>query len=297
MASLVNNGWPQPIWPMNPVALSVIVCMAPGHEDNLAQCLSVLTKQTLPHWEVIVVDDGSSAGITICQNWQNRLRLGYHWRENDCCPSRSRNIGVHHARSRNLVFIDADVLLNPFALQHYLAYLSQPGEQIYYGYYGREPLVSRSLWFGESSVHWWDERYQFCDNGQPMLKAEVFYQPYHYGWSGNFGIHKDTFLQLKGFNESFMGWGREDNEFAIRATQAGIPLHFTLDPWGEHLCHSIDDRFNRLSQAMAAQKDNLLVALGPVTVTAETKYYATEFQGQALTKIIDTHYQPLATMA
>lgn len=271
--------------------LSLIICMAPGHDDNLGRCLKLLAQQEHRDWEVLIIDDGSSNGEKVCAPFRTKYPLAYHWRQNDCCPARSRNLGAKLAQHPGLVFIDADVLLNPFALAAYASYLSQPGGQIYYGYYGREPTLAQSLWYPQHPAHWWDERYLLDPQGWPELKEDVLHHPWHYAWSGNFGILKSTYERIQGFNEAFMGWGREDNEFALRALHVGVQLNFTLDPWGEHLWHSIEDRFNRMSQAMAPVKDRLFGQLPPLKTIPPTHYYATDFQKQAMARIIAAHYQ------
>lgn len=271
--------------------LSLIICMAPGHANNLVRVLNLLVQQKHRDWEVLILDDGSIDGEAVCSPFRSVYPLTYHWRENDCCPARSRNLGAKLAQYPGLVFIDADVLLNPFALAYYSTYLNQPGRHIYYGYYGREPRLAHSLWYSVHPAHWWDERYILDPQGWPELKEEVLHHPWHYAWSGNFGILKSTFESIQGFNEAFIGWGREDNEFALRASQADIQLNFTLDSWGEHLWHSIEDRFNRLSQSMAPVKDRLFGQFSPLKSFPPAHYYATDFQKQAMAKIIAEHYQ------
>ncbi len=38
----------------------------------------------------------------------------------------------------------------------------------------------------------------------------------------NMGFYKDDLLAVNGFNEDFIGWGREDSEIAIRLFKYGL---------------------------------------------------------------------------
>ena len=59
----------------------------------------------------------------------------------------------------------------------------------------------------------------------------------------NFSFFKRDCIDVNGFNEDFVGWGREDSEFAIRLTNSGIKrknLKFSAVAY--HLFHSQHDR-------------------------------------------------------
>lgn len=61
----------------------------------------------------------------------------------------------------------------------------------------------------------------------------------------NFSVHRDAVLAVNGFNEAFVGWGREDSEFAARLCALGLsrkdPLFSALV---FHLWHPENSRNN-----------------------------------------------------
>lgn len=241
------------------VNLSVIICTSPGREANLADCLGMLRRQDYADFEVLVVDDGSVPDHAHTQRILAEFNHQYHWRPNDCCPSRSRNMGARMAQGPFLIFIDADILLNPMALSAYAYWLSQPPLQshLLYGYYGQMiHSFAPSIWFPETVVLWEDARFQFNrELGELAIEPNLGIDLPRWCWSGNMGIRKTTFEHMGGFNESFIGWGREDSEFALRALLQGNQIHFTLDTWAEHQVHTRQEPFHTMSPAMTAQKD------------------------------------------
>jgi GT2 family glycosyltransferase len=57
-------------------------------------------------------------------------------------------------------------------------------------------------------------------------------------YGGNFGIWRRDFEAVNGFNEEFVGWGCEDDEFRVRLVRAGIRLRTIIrDAPTYHLWH------------------------------------------------------------
>ena len=60
---------------------------------------------------------------------------------------------------------------------------------------------------------------------------------YHLFWSLTFGCYATTFQKIGGFDESYVGYGGEDTDFAFRARRAGVPF-FLADARCYHQHHS-----------------------------------------------------------
>jgi len=60
-------------------------------------------------------------------------------------------------------------------------------------------------------------------------------------WSLVFGIHRDRFNELGGFDEAFTGYGGEDTDFGYRAKHAGVSLIFMGGPGAFHQHHIVFD--------------------------------------------------------
>lgn len=224
---------------------SVIVCTSPGREHNLQGCLSLLAQQRTDFpFEVIVSDDGSEGAEAVCARVQN-LPLRYIGRANDRCISRSRNLGARAAWGQMLVFLDSDVLLCPEGLAAYAAVLPQGG--IWYGYFGshQRHWQAPSCLLPGARIQWADPR--FVDaQGRLYPQPQVLTSPHENAWSGNFALWRRDYYALQGFDEDFVGWGGEDLDFAWRARQQGYALHFTLEAWGEHQPHPLQEPFHTL---------------------------------------------------
>jgi GT2 family glycosyltransferase len=60
-------------------------------------------------------------------------------------------------------------------------------------------------------------------------------------WSLAFGIRRDRFEALGGFDEEFTGYGAEDTDFGFRAREAGTESLFMGGPGAFHQYHGVVD--------------------------------------------------------
>jgi glycosyltransferase involved in cell wall biosynthesis len=104
---------------MNPV-VSIIVPLY-NRVDLVAQTIASVQGQTYPHWELIVVDDGSTDGANLVAqayaHRDERIKLCYRDREPKGAPT-CRNIGVEKSTGSYVIFLDSDDMLAPFCLEH-----------------------------------------------------------------------------------------------------------------------------------------------------------------------------------
>jgi glycosyltransferase involved in cell wall biosynthesis len=93
-----------------------------NRKDLLRETLNSLAKQTYPsdHFEIIVVDDGSTDGTASIVAEVFPFILRYFWQSNQGDAS-ARNLGVQQSQADILVFLDDDILVEA----DYLTYLIQ----------------------------------------------------------------------------------------------------------------------------------------------------------------------------
>lgn len=79
--------------------------------EEIDDLLNSLTRQTYVHFEVIVVDDGSSIPCEpIVNAYNNRLRIRYFYIENSG-PGLARNQGVRYAEGEIVIVLDSDCIV------------------------------------------------------------------------------------------------------------------------------------------------------------------------------------------
>lgn len=225
--------------------ISVIITTSNNRNQNLENCLIALTLQYFQDFEVIVVDDGSSSDMKkVIEKFVDKLNIYYIWRDNDKCPGRSRNMGADFSSYDSLVFLDSDILLNKTALYHYnrLFTIYKDKKVSFWGKYGSfsENIpynLSLSDIIPEIKVVKEDIRWTQMDDESRNFR------PFKYCWSGNFGLSKNIFNQVNGFNEKFIGWGLEDCEFAFRLELERVEIIFVEEVWGENQPHPMDEDF------------------------------------------------------
>lgn len=91
----------------------VISCY--NHEDYLGEAIESVLAQTYPHFEVIVVDDGSTDRSWEVAREFSRVRC--FKQDNQGTPAATRNRGLQESRGEYVVFLDGDDRLLPQALE------------------------------------------------------------------------------------------------------------------------------------------------------------------------------------
>ncbi|MDF2607276.1 MAG: N-acetylglucosaminyltransferase [Bacillales bacterium] len=107
---------------MNPM-ISIIVPVY-NAEQHLERCISSLSNQKYPYFEIILINDGSSdnSGI-ICDDFLNKNKNIKVFHTKNCGVSNARNVGIENARGDYIQFVDSDDFINEY-------YISRMVEQI-----------------------------------------------------------------------------------------------------------------------------------------------------------------------
>jgi glycosyltransferase involved in cell wall biosynthesis len=94
-----------------PLVSVVIPCYNQAH--FLKEAIESVLKQSYPHYEIVVVDDGSTDETSEVAGSYERVRL---IRQENRGLAEARNTGIKHSEGDYLVFLDADDRLLPDAL-------------------------------------------------------------------------------------------------------------------------------------------------------------------------------------
>ncbi len=120
-----------------------IIIPVHNHTVELAACLASLKRQTFQDFEIIIVDDGSDVPIA---------GANARFEKNRGAPA-ARNEGFRHARGKFVMFLDADAILIPRALERLRAALDEHPETAFaysafdYGWkrFASRPFDARAL--------------------------------------------------------------------------------------------------------------------------------------------------------
>jgi glycosyltransferase involved in cell wall biosynthesis len=246
--------------------ISVIV-VTYNRKQHLRWCLEALGCQTLQHnlFEVIVVDDGgydnSVEEITQALERYPDLQLGYvHHPHDGWGLAKSRNEGARLSTGRCLVFIDADILLNPNALKAYARILHRNPHRVIGGYYKyllgmritltaiREwkPIWEMTLPEIDIPQHNYqllgtDVRQAHFEGGLTPVNLfadedKLYPNPYSL-LGGNIMVPRHIWNQTEGFDEFIAHYGGEDAEFSLQIADLGYQFSYSMSAGGCHMAH------------------------------------------------------------
>jgi len=186
---------------------------------TLIPLLESLKKQTLPDFEVILVDDGSTDGT---ENVVGQYDIQYHRMPERRGPAAARNYGAKLARSEWLVFTDADTLFADDTVERIDRSLQECTMDALVGTYAGKPA---NTGFMPRYKALWEA---LAIDGVLTAHNEKFV-PYT-AWAPRPGVvRKEVFERLGGFNESFHGADLEDIDLGYRMAAAGYRNYFVPD--------------------------------------------------------------------
>jgi glycosyltransferase involved in cell wall biosynthesis len=120
-------------------ALVSAIIIFRDEERFLAEAIESVLAQTYPHWELLLVDDGSTDRSTaIAHAYATRQPECIRYLEHDSHAnhgmSATRNLGLRNARGKYVGFLDADDVWEPHKLQEQVAVMeTHEGIDMVYG--------------------------------------------------------------------------------------------------------------------------------------------------------------------
>jgi GT2 family glycosyltransferase len=203
------------------VALSVIV---PFHKNvaHLTRCLVAIRAAQAESGspaELIVVGDGA---VDDCSALVTHLGGTLLSVPGPSGPAVARNRGATAAQGSLLLFIDADVVIEPAAIRRLLALFgAEPDVDAVFGAYDEEPedraFISQARNLAHSFVHQRSRR-----------DARTF-------WAGIGAVRAAAFASVGGFDERFTRPSVEDIDLGYRLRDAGYRIVLDHAVRGKHL--------------------------------------------------------------
>jgi glycosyltransferase involved in cell wall biosynthesis len=199
--------------------ISVIVPVRDGG-PTLGRALDAILSNDRHLYELIVVDDGSTddtreiaaaAGAKVVQNPRSRG------------PAAARNTGVEHARGDIVLFVDADVEVQPTTIERILArFDANPDLAALFGSYDDEPAADNFVSQYKNLLHHFIHQTAEARSGS--------------FWAGCGAVRRRVFLAVGGFHERlYQRPATEDIELGLRLWNGGFMVQLAADIQVKHL--------------------------------------------------------------
>jgi GT2 family glycosyltransferase len=195
-----------------------IVTIVKGRRKQLANLLYSIKDSTILPYDIQVVCMDNGDGVVT----PDGLNINLHVNKdtNELPLAAARNKGLATTKTDNVIFIDVDCIVSPTLFGNMLTALREKNIIAAYPLY---------LSIVPDNGNYADLKYRAIAHpgresipvGQPIDHLQF--------WSLVFAIQKQTFEQIGGFDETFIGYGAEDTDFAMQFHRAGVKLFFIPD--------------------------------------------------------------------
>jgi glycosyltransferase involved in cell wall biosynthesis len=203
-----------------------------NNSDVLDKVLDGLRHQTRPANEIIIADDGSGHETleTVRRSSRAFAQSLYHiWHEDrGFRAAEIRNKAILKSTGDYIILLDGDCIPTKYFIGDHLA-LAEKG----CFFQGKRVLINKGL--ANSFTHEYTKsalklmKYAFTlaiSNSHHLIRMSFFPALYSTRLSGirscNMGFFRKDIFAVNGFNQDFVGWGREDTELAIRFRGYGL---------------------------------------------------------------------------
>lgn len=180
--------------------------------------------------EIIVVDDGSTdetKALIKSMHTQSPVPLFHVWHKDEGFKlAEIRNKGAKEASGDVLIFIDGDMFLHPKFVDDHVSFSKEnqflQGSRVILDPKATEKVVGRDIYrlikFYEPGLR--NRLYAI----RSSFLARMHKSKNSYFWSirgCNMSVPRKLYEKINGFDSRFIGWGREDSEFAARLLNSG----------------------------------------------------------------------------
>jgi glycosyltransferase involved in cell wall biosynthesis len=229
--------------------------------DYLGRVLNAVSRQRVLPDEVLLADDGSENETkTAFSQWRTAqsFRCEHVWQEHQGFRrARILNQTIASSRGDYLVFLDGDTIPHPHFVADHRALAGK--SQFVQGH--------RAL-IGERAAAWFGKNDFFADRRRAVFQNQISGLKNSFRWpfairkikkrlrgvrGCNLAIWRADLIRVNGYNEAFVGWGREDSELAARLMNSGVRR---LDVRSQALCYHL--WHPPVSRAELAGNDELL---------------------------------------
>lgn len=241
---------------LNQSITTALIITTYNRPDALQAVLYSVLAQTQFPQQVIIADDGSDEAtrkvIEAFQQQNPPFVIKHAWQpDTGFRLAEARNRAIAMAETDYIVVIDGDMLLHPdFIADHQKAArkgLFVQGSRVMLTEQKTEkllanPTVYRQLkWYEKGLEKRLEKRLSALH--LPWLSAVILAKEFRHQYKAirgcNMAFFKDDALAINGFNNDFVGWGREDSEFVARFyNNGGKRANLKFGAIAYHLWHN-----------------------------------------------------------
>ncbi len=230
-----------------------VILSSYNRPDMLRKTLLSLTMQTVLPYEVIITDDGSKVDIPISlKDITSKLKykLKFIWQPDQGFRlSKSRNNAIREISGDYVIFSDQDIIhtrgyievfaknmkVNEFLTAFPVLLSKEQSDKvneksIISGEYldiitkGQVKIIRKQ--YIRDSFYYYQRKLILKNDHRPKVRG------------GYFGVHKKHIIEVNGFDENYVGWGWEDDDFNHRLYKSSVIGHTVFkDQFPIHLYH------------------------------------------------------------
>jgi glycosyltransferase involved in cell wall biosynthesis len=220
-------------------------------KEALELSIRSIFRQTRLPSEIIIADDGSNSDTRqLIESLQkiSPVNIVHSWQQNKGFRlSRSRNKALSIAQGNYIIFIDGDILIEKnFIADHIDAarenYLIQGSRVLLNAAATSKAISKKELCFCLTDPG--------VENRKNCIRSPLLSKLFSFSSKGltgiktcNFAFWREHAEAINGFNENFVGWGKEDSEFTARMLNLGVKRqNLKFRGLAYHLHHKINSR-------------------------------------------------------
>lgn len=220
-------------------------------KEALELSIHSVFKQTHLPTEIIIADDGSNQDTgNLIQSLKKRSPVSIvhsYQRNNGFRLSRSRNKALSVAKGDYIILIDGDIVVEKhFVKDHIQAACEnsfvQGSRALLNAAATQKALTKRELCICLT--------HPGVENRKNCIRSNLLSKIFSYSSNRlpgiktcNFAFWRKHAEQVNGFNEDFVGWGREDSEFTARMLNFGVRRqNLKFKAVAYHLFHPLNSR-------------------------------------------------------